>query len=63
MAIYKQKFSVGENQSFDYLAMVAIDLVTKLVSQEKSSDDSDLVTELRILSSEVDEYIQKSQAL
>jgi hypothetical protein len=43
--------------------MVAIDLVTKLVSQEKSSDDSDLVTELRILSSEVDEYIQKSQAL
>ena len=61
--VYKSKFSGNGKDSFDFLVMVSIDLVSKYMDRESRTDSSDLISELRILSSEVDDYIRKSQAL
>ena len=61
--VYKNKFNGNGKDSFDFLVMVSIDLVSKYMDKESKADNSDLVSELRILSAEVDDYIQKSQAL
>lgn len=63
MVLYKQNFNAQESKPYDFLAMVAIDLVTQYISNKNKSDDSEFMTELRLLSGEVNEYIQKSQAL
>ncbi|MBQ3689782.1 MAG: cell division protein ZapA [Bacteroidales bacterium] len=63
ISIYKSRFNANEMSNFDFLAMVSIDLVAKYIDNENKTDDGDLISELRILSGEVDDYIQKSQAL
>lgn len=61
--VYKQKFDSTNKDDFDFLAMVAIDLVSKYVDKAAKTDDTELLSELRIMSTEIDDYIQKSNAL
>lgn len=60
---YKQKFKKGSHTDFDFLAFVTIDLVANFIDNENKADDKELLSELRIMYSEIDEFIQKSQAL
>ncbi|MBO7597982.1 MAG: cell division protein ZapA [Bacteroidales bacterium] len=63
LVMYKQKFSSKDKSPFDFLAMVCLDFATKYLNSENTSDDSDFVSELQILSGEIDDYIQKSNVL
>ncbi|MBR4213960.1 MAG: cell division protein ZapA [Bacteroidales bacterium] len=63
LVMYKQKFNVKDKTPFDFLAMVCLDFATKYLNSENTSDDSDFVSELRILSGEIDDYIVKSDVL
>ncbi len=59
--IYKQRFQ--DKKDYDFLAMVAIELVVKYIGKEAQSDDTELLSELRIMSSEIQNYIQNINAL
>ncbi len=61
--VYKQKFDATKKDDFDFLAMVAIDLVSKYVDKAVNTDDTELLSELRIMSTEIDDYIQRINAL
>ncbi|MBO7463961.1 MAG: cell division protein ZapA [Bacteroidales bacterium] len=61
--LYKQKFDGSKKGDFDFLAMVAIDLVSKYIDKATKSDDTEMLSELRIMSNEIDDYIQKFNAL
>jgi cell division protein ZapA len=61
--VYKGRYNTSGKDSYDFLVMVAIDLVTKYMDKENKTDNNDLVSELRIITSEVDDYIKKIQAL
>lgn len=64
LVMYKQKFGAqGQQQPFDFMAMVCLDLVTKYLTNENTTDDTEFVSELRILLGEIDDYIQKSDVL
>ena len=62
LVMYKQKFN-AQNKQFDFLAMVCLDFATKYLNSENTSDDAEFVSELQILSGEIDDYIQKSNVL
>jgi cell division protein ZapA len=61
--VYKQRFDNTKKDDFDFLAMVAIDLVSKYVDKAAKTDDTELLSELRIMSTEIDDYIQRINAL
>lgn len=61
--LYKQRFKTNGRSEYDFLAFVAIDLVSNFLDSEKKADDKELLAELRIMYNQIDEYIQKSQAL
>ena len=61
--VYKSRYITSGKDSYDFLVMVAIDLITKYMDKENKIDNNDLVSELRIMTSEVDDYIKKIQAL
>lgn len=61
--LYKQKFDGANKTDFDFLAMVTIDLVSRYVDNAAKADDTELLSELRIMSGDIDEYIQKINAL
>jgi len=58
---YKNAMQGGND--YTYLSYAVIDLVQSFLHNESKADDSELLSELRILSSEIDEYVQNSQAL
>ena len=60
--VYKSRYAALGDR-FDYLVMVSIELVTKFLNKEEKTDNNDLISELRIMTSEVDDYIKKIQAL
>ncbi len=61
--VYKQRFDNTKKDDFDFLAMVAIEYVSKYVDKAAKSDDTEMLSEMRIMSNEIDEYIQKINAL
>ncbi|MBQ4407836.1 MAG: cell division protein ZapA [Bacteroidales bacterium] len=61
--VYKQRFDNSKKDDFDFLAMVAIEFVSKYVDKAAKSDDTEMLSELRIMSNEIDDYIQKINAL
>jgi hypothetical protein len=61
--VYKQRFDNSKKDDFDFLAMVAIEFVSKYVDKAAKSDDTEMLSEMRIMSNEIDEYIQKINAL
>ena len=61
--VYKQRFDNTKKDDFDFLAMVAIEYVSKYVDKAAKSDDTEMLSEMRIMSTEIDEYIQKINAL
>lgn len=61
--VYKQRFESSKKEDFDFLAMVAIDLVSKYIDKAAKSDDTEMLSELRLMSNEIDDYIQKINAL
>ena len=61
--VYKQRFDNTKKDDFDFLAMVAIEYVSKYVDKVAKSDDTEMLSEMRIMSNEIDEYIQKINAL
>lgn len=61
--VYKQRFDNSKKDDFDFLAMVAIEYVSKYVDKAAKSDDTEMLSELRIMSNEIDDYIQKINAL
>ncbi|MCQ2973994.1 MAG: cell division protein ZapA [Bacteroidales bacterium] len=63
LLMYKQKFNVTDKNAFDFLAMVSLDLVTKYLNNEKTTDDTEFMSQLGDLSDEIDDYIQKSNVL
>ena len=60
--LYKQRYD-GKKDDFDFLAMVAIEYISKYVDKTSKSDDTGMMSELRIMSNEIDEYIQRINAL
>ena len=54
--VYKQRYD-GKKEDFDFLAMVAIEYVSKYIDKAAKTDDTE------IMSTEIDEYIQKINAL
>ncbi|MBR4326355.1 MAG: cell division protein ZapA [Bacteroidales bacterium] len=60
---YKQKFNVSSRTDFDFVAMAAIELVSKYLGNEEMADDTEMLSELRILSNDMNDYIQKMNAL
>ncbi len=63
ITVYKQRYDGTKKDDFDFLAMVAIEYVSKYVDKASKSDDTEMLSELRIMSTEIDEYIQKINAL
>jgi cell division protein ZapA len=63
MAMKKNYAANDKVSDFDFLAMATIGLVAKYLDRESKTDDSELLSEMRIMSSEINEYIQKIQAL
>ncbi len=59
--IYKNALQGGND--YTYLSYAVIDLVQNFLHNEIKADDSELLSELKIMSSEIDEFIQNSQAL
>ncbi len=63
LTLYKQRFETNKKTDYDFLAMVTIDLVSRYLDKENSTNDTELLSELRIMSTEIDDYILKSNAL
>ncbi len=63
ITVYKQRYDGTKKDDFDFLAMVAIEYVSKYVDKASKSDDTEMLSGLRIMSTEIDEYIQKINAL
>ncbi|MBR4215945.1 MAG: cell division protein ZapA [Bacteroidales bacterium] len=61
LMLYKQKFT--SYKDYDFLAMVCLDFATKYLNSENTSDDTEFIGELKLLSGEIDDYIQKSDVL
>lgn len=61
--VYKRKFDGNKKDDFDFLAMVAIEYVSKYVDKATNTDDTEMLSELRIMSNEIDDYIQRINAL
>ncbi len=58
---YKNALQGGND--YTYLSYAVIDLVQNFLHNESKADDSELMSELRIMSNDIDEFIQNSQAL
>jgi len=61
--VYKQKYAAPDKGDFDFLAMVAIELGSRYIDKMAKTDDTELLSELRIMSNDIDNYIQKINAL
>ena len=57
---YRSSFSSDKYADFDYLAMVTLEYVMRYLSLEKNTDDTGLLSQLRELSQDIDNYIKKS---
>lgn len=59
LLLYKQKYATNSKKdSFDFLAMVALDFATKYLDSENKVSDTALVHEVKVLTSELEDYIQ-----
>ena len=63
LVMYRQRFASQKKQPFDFFAMVCLDFATRYLNSENASDDTEFMSELQILSGEIDDYIQKSNVL
>ena len=61
VAQYKQKYTDKDTQ--DFLAMVALQFVIKLLEMEEVSDDAPLINAIEKLNTEVETYLSKSEVL
>ncbi len=60
---YRQSYANNTFDDFDYLVMVTIDYVQKYLTLESTTDDTQLLSQLKELTSDMDNYIKKSQVL
>ena len=56
---YKNRYSDKDTQ--DFLAMVALQYVIKLLEYEKGDDDSSIIQNLKELNEQLDDFIVKEQ--
>ena len=60
LKMYKLKYNTLDGKdSFDFLAMVAIDFVAKYFCTQNTTSDTELLSELQILSGDIEDYINK----
>lgn len=65
LRVYRSKYGSGRDSqdSYGFLCMVAIDFATKYQEREKKTSDTELLSQMQNLSAEIEDYINKSQAL
>jgi cell division protein ZapA len=61
--VYKSKFDTTTKTPLDFVAMAAIEFVSKYIGNEAKTDDTELLSELRIMSNDINDYIQRINAL
>jgi cell division protein ZapA len=57
--LYKKKYSDKDTQ--DFLAMAALQFVTKTIEQDSKADISPIIDEIKSINSELDDYIKAEE--